>query len=149
MGYSPGLDKLLQSQITSQGATGTANAENAAQLQQKQQSGGANVLPQGANSAINAEIAAKGAASTNTNLTNEKIADYQQGLTNLEGATNAELGVASGENEVGLAGAATGSGALAVNAGNTEFQENQQTGSPAAILGNIGAGANDASAIFG
>ena len=148
-GFSPTLDKLLQSQIVNQGAVSTANATNAAALQQKQQSGGANVLPTGASQAIDAQIASAGRASTNANLTNEKIADEQQGLTNLEGATNAELGVASGENEVGLSGAATGSGALASNAGNTEFQENQQTGGPGAILGNIGAAANDASSIFG
>lgn len=138
-GYSPGLDSLLQSKIINQGATNTANAENASALQQKQASGGANVLPTGANAAINAGIEAKGQQSTAENLTNEKIADYSQGITNLGAATTGELGVASGENEVGLAGAASGAGVLGLSAAQARWQENQ-TSSPAAILGDVGAG---------
>lgn len=126
-GYSAGLDQLLQSNAIQQGSAATANATNAAALQEKQASGGANVLPTGASAQIGADIAATGAQKTAQNLTGIQEAGYQQGLSNLEGGTQAELGVAGGENETGLAEAATGSGALALNAGQAQFQENQLT----------------------
>lgn len=126
-GYSAGLDRLLSSNAIQQGAAATANAQNAAALQRKQAAGGANVMPTGADAQINADIAAKGAQSTAQALTGIKEAGFQQGLTNLSGATQAELGIASGENETGLGEAATGAGALALNAGQAQWQENQVT----------------------
>jgi hypothetical protein len=147
-GYSPGLDSLLQTQIRNNGAQGTANAENAASLQEKQAGGGNNALPTGADAAVNAQIEATGQQSTAKNLQAEKTADYAQGVTNLEGATNAELGIAGNENETGLAGGANAAGGLSSAAGQAEWQENQ-TSSAAAILGDIGAGAKDAGDIFG
>jgi hypothetical protein len=140
-GYSAGLDSLLQSQIRDNGATATANAENASALQQKQQSGGAAVLPQGSQEAVNAEIEAKGQQATATNLAGEKEAGYKQGLSNLEGATQAESAIASGENETGLASGAIGAGGLGLAGAEAQWQENQGS-SPAAILGDINAGAN-------
>jgi hypothetical protein len=139
---------MLQSQIVSNSAAGTANAQDAAALQEKQAGGGNNVLPSGADAATSAEINAKGAASENTNLQAEKTADYEQGTKNLEGMTQAELGVASGENETGLASASTGSGELGESAATAQWQEDQ-TSSPAAILGDVGSAVGDASAIFG
>jgi hypothetical protein len=147
-GYSPGLDAMLQSQIRSQGAQATSNATNAAELRQQQQSGGADVLPTGANAAVDAQIQAQGQQSTAAGLENEKIADYQQGVANLEGATKAELGIASGEDETGLANAATGAGGLGLNAAEAEWKENQAS-SVGAILGDIGAGIGDATGIAG
>jgi hypothetical protein len=138
-GYSPGLDAMLQSQIRSQGAQATANATNAAQLRQQQLSGGANVLPTGANAAVDAQIQAQGQQATATGLQNEKTADYQQGVANLEGATNAELGIAGGESDTGLASGATGAGGLGLSAAEAQWQENQTT-SPMAILGDVGQG---------
>jgi hypothetical protein len=144
-GYSSGLDSLLQSNIIQQGGAATANAENAAALQEKQAAGGANVLPTGAQAQINADIAATGAQKTAQSLAQEKEAGYQQGLSNLEGGTQAELGVASGEDETGLGSNATSAGALALNAGQAQWQENQVT-SPlnltSDILGDIGKAAS-------
>ena len=148
-GYSAGLDNLLQTQIRDTGAQGTANAEDAAALKQQQLSGGApGAGPSGASQAIDAQIEATGQQSTAKNLQAEKTADYQQGVANLEGATTAEQAIANGESDVGLAGASTGAGSLAASAGNAEWQENQ-TSSIGSILGDLGAGAQDASAIFG
>lgn len=148
-GYSPGLDSLLKSNIVNQGATATTNAENASQLQQLQKSGGApGAAAPGSQAAINAEIEAKGQQSTAQNLSNEKIAGYEQGETNLKDATSAELGVAGGQNDVGLAGASTQSGDLAASAAEAAWQENQ-TSSPAAIIGDIGAAAGDVGKIAG
>jgi hypothetical protein len=145
-GYSAGLDSLLSSNAIQQGAAATANAQNAAALQEKQASGGANVLPTGAQDQINASIAATGAQKTAQTLTGIKESGYQQGTANLEGATQAELGIAGGENETGLAEGATGAGALALNAGQAQWQENQVT-SPlnltSSFLGDIGAGVKD------
>ena len=140
-GYSAGLDSLLQTNIRNNSAQATANAENASALQQKQAGGGANVLPTGSQQAVNAEIEAKGQQSTATNLAQEKEAGYQQGITNLQGASGAELGIASGENETGLASGATGAGSLGLAGAEAQWQENQG-GSPAAILGDINAGAD-------
>jgi len=147
-GYSPGLDSMLQTQIRNNGAQATANSENASQLQERQESGGNNALPTGSQDAVNAEIEATGQQGTAANLQQEKTADYQQGLSNLEGASQAELGIAGAESETGLAGGANAAGGLSSAAGQAEWQENQ-TSSPAAILGDIGAGAKDATAIFG
>jgi hypothetical protein len=142
-GYSPGLDSMLKSNIINQGAQATTNAQNAAELQQRQASGGApGAAPQGAQEAINAEIQAKGQQATAQNLTNEQIAGYQQGEKNLQGATQAELGIASGENETGLAGATTGAGGLGLNAAQAQWQENQTT-SPMNILGDVTKGITD------
>jgi hypothetical protein len=140
-GYSAGLDSLLQTNIRNNGAQATANAENASALQQKQAGGGANVLPTGSQQAVNAEIEAKGQQSTATNLAQEKEAGYQQGITNLQGGTAAELGIASGENETGLASGATGAGSLGLTGAEAQWQENQGS-SPAAILGDINAGSD-------
>lgn len=134
-GYSPGLDSLLRSNIIQQGATATTNAENAAQLQERQASGGA-MGPTGASQAINAEIGAQGQQSTAQALAQEREAGYNQGVQNLQSGTQAELGVASGENETGLAGASTGAGNLALNSATAQWQENQSTG-PLATIGKV------------
>lgn len=136
-GYSQGLDSLLKSNIINQGATATSNAENASLLRQRQESGGAGMAPQGSQEAINALIEAKGQQSTAQNLANEKIAGYQQGETNLEGATKAELGIAGNANEVGLAGATTTAGDLGLKSAQEQWKENQG-GNIGNILGKIG-----------
>lgn len=149
-GYSAALDSLLRSNDINEAAAGTTNAMNAENLRLQQESGGANVLPSGATAQIQADIGATGAQSEAQTLANEKIAGYQQGLQNVEGATSAELGVASGENAAGTANAATNAGNLALNAGNTQWQENQAT-SPLnvakSVLGDIGTAAGDITGI--
>ncbi len=145
-GYSAGLDSMLQTNIRNNAASGNVNAQNAAALQAKQSGGGA-LAPAGETAAVNAQIDAATEAGLNQNLTAEKTADYQQGVTNLEAGSQAELGVAGGENATGMAQAATGSGQLASAAGQAQWQENQ-TSSPAAILGDIGSAAGDAAGIF-
>ena len=146
-GYSPQLDSMLKSNIINQGAQATANQINAAQLQERQASGGApGAAPPGAQEAINAEIQARGAQSTAQNLTNEQIAGYQQGVQNLQGLTGAETSIANAENEVGLAGASTNAGGLGLNFA-TESWKQGQTSSPGAILGDIGSAVGDVTSI--
>ena len=124
-GYSAGLDSMLQANVLQTSATATANAENAAALQEKQASGGANVGPTGSNEAINAEILARGQQAAATGLQQEKIAGYEQGVSNLEGATSAEEAVMKNTDPTAAANAATQAGNLALNAGKEEFSESQ------------------------
>jgi hypothetical protein len=149
-GYSPGLDNLLKANVIQTGTTATANATNAAALQQKQESGGANVLPTGANAQINAEIQAQGQQKIAQGLQQEKISGYQQGIENLEGATNAELGIAKFEDPTGEASAALGANKAEEEAGAEMWKENQ-SGGFGAILGDvtgaIGAGVGAATGI--
>lgn len=126
-GYSKGLDQLLQSQITQTGAASTANAQAAEALKEKQEAGGANILPTGASAQIRSNIASQGAKSTAQALAGEKQAGFEQGLKNLTGATQTELGIAGEENAPQLAEAGTGLGALGLSAGQAQWQENQVT----------------------
>lgn len=148
-GYSPGLDAMLQANVMDTSATATTNAENAEALQQKQASGGANVAPTGSNEAINAEILARGQQSEATGLQQEKIAGYQQGLANLEGATSAEEGIMKDTDSTAAANAVVNAGNMAEKAGVDEWTENQATGSPMAIMKDIGAGVGLATQIAG
>ena len=116
-GYSAGLDSMLQANVMQTSATATSNAENAEALQQKQASGGANVAPTGSNEAINAEILAKGQQSAASGLQQEKIAGYQQGLANLEGATSAEEGIMKDTDSTAAADAVVNAGNMAEKAG--------------------------------
>ena len=134
-GYSPGLDSLLQANAIQTGTRAETNAMNATALQEKQESGGANVMPTGANDALNAQITATGQQSIASGLQKEKIAGYSQGLANLEGGTKAELGIADATDPSKAASAATGAGGLAEQAGAEEFKENQETGGLAQFEG--------------
>jgi len=148
-GYSPQLDNLLQSNVINTGTQAGANAANAAALQQKQAAGGANVLPTGANAQINALIGSQTQQNIASGLRQEKIAGYQQGLSNLEGATNAELGVAKTEAPTEGANAALGANKAEEEAGAEIFKEAQATGPLAIASSIIGDVANGAKAITG
>lgn len=129
----------MQANVIQTAGQATTNATNAEALRQKQESGGANVLPTGANEALNAEILAKGQQSEATGLQQEKVAGYEQGVKNLEGGTQAELGIADATNPAKSAEAALGAGSLAETAGAEQFKENQETG-PMAIFSGITGG---------
>lgn len=148
-GYSPQLDALLQANVMDTGAQAETNATNAAALQEKQASGGANVAPTGADAQINADIAATGQQAIAKGLQGEKIAGYEEGLKNLEGGTDAELGIAKATDPNQSAEAATGAGSMAEKAGAEEFQENYETSSPHASLGDIAQGVGIAGGIAG
>jgi hypothetical protein len=136
-GFSAGLDNLLQSNVISTGTTAEVNAANAAALQQRQLAGGApGAAPAGAQAQINADLAATSQQQIAKGLQAEKIAGYQQGVTNLEEGTKAELGIAGAEEAPQLGQAATGAGGLALSAGEAEFQENQQT----SLMSEVGQG---------
>jgi hypothetical protein len=148
-GYSAGLDSMLQANVLQTTSQATSNAENAEALQQKQQSGGANVAPTGANAAVNAEILAKGQQAQGTGLQQEKIAGYEQGLKNLEGGTQAENDILNATDPSKAANAVVNAGNMAEKAGVDEWTENQATGSPMAIMKDIGAGVGLATQIAG
>ncbi|MBZ5695981.1 MAG: hypothetical protein LAN36_11560 [Acidobacteriia bacterium] len=146
-GYSAALDSLLQAHVQDTGAQATTNAVNAEALREKQVAGGANVMPSGASAQINAEIQARGQQAIAQGLQEEKLAGYDQGVKNLEGATQAELGIAGEENPTGLAGAAVSSGDLAERAGAEQFKENQQDSMFNKVMGGISTVAGAAKSI--
>lgn len=148
-GFSPGLDSLLQSNVISTGTQAETNAMNAEALRMKQESGGANVLPTGASEALNADITAKGQQSIASGLQNEKIAGYKQGVTNLEGATDAELGIAKGNDPNAYAGSAVSAGDMAEKAGAEMFKENQESSTFGKVMGGISSIAGAAQSIGG
>jgi len=149
-GFSAGLDNLLQSNVISTGTTAEVNAANAAALQQRQLAGGApGAAPAGAQAQINADIAATGQQQIAKGLQAEKIAGYQQGVTNLEAGTRAELGIAGAEEAPQLGQAATGAGGLALSAGEAQFNENQISSPMNIAKGVIGDVTSAAGAITG
>jgi hypothetical protein len=109
-GFSTAEDQALQSNIENQGATATQNSVAAEQLREQQQSGGAEVLPSGAQAALETQARETGAQQTAAQLGQEKIAGYKQGNENFENATKAEESVAELENPTGFAGAANNAG---------------------------------------
>lgn len=144
-GFSPGMDSLLKANIVDLGAAATTNAMAAQQLRDMQQSGGTAVLPAGASAQLEAVTRVAGMESTAQQLRQEKLAGYQAGLQALTAGTEAELGVARGEEATGLAGEATRAGQQALAAGEAEFKESQSTG----ILSRIGQVAGVAGGIIG
>lgn len=142
-GYSPELDSLLQANVLQTAGTASANAVNAAALQAKQATGGANVAPTGSQEAINAMILAKGQQAAATGLQQEKIAGYEQGIKNLEGGTEAEKAILDATNPERAAAAATSQGGLAEQAGAEQFKENQES----SLFSKVGAGIGMAGAI--
>lgn len=115
-GFSTAEDQNLISQIESGGATATENAVSAQQLREQQMSGGADVLPSGTQSAIEATQRELGAQATATNLLKEKELGYQTGRERFSEATGAEKDVASLANPTGYAGAAVEAGNAAEGA---------------------------------
>jgi hypothetical protein len=148
-GFSPQLDALLQANVMDTGAQAESNATSAAALAEKQAAGGANVAPTGADAQINADIAATGQQAIAKGLQGEKIAGYQQGLNELEGGTDAELGIAGASNPSSYSQSAVGAGDMAEKAGAEEFKENFETSSPQAIMGEISQGVGLAGQIAG
>jgi hypothetical protein len=163
-GFSPQLDQLLQANVMDTGAQGISNAVNALELQQRQLSGGAAGMPSGADAALRAQVLATGQQSIARGLQEEKIAGYAQGLKNLEGATEAELGVGKTQAELGSTAASAGAETQKTEeaAGAEMFKENQATsgfaiaknieglvGGAAGIAGGIGSMAAGGAALTG
>lgn len=146
-GYSPGLDQLLQANVMQTGSQATSNAINAATLAFRQASGGAAVGPSGAQEAITAQIQATGQQQIARGLQAEKIAGYQQGMTNLEGASAAEEDIAR---QTGAAAASSASEEQAAaggqaQAGEAIFNEEQASSG----LSKLGQVANVAGKVIG
>jgi len=105
-GFSSAEDQNLISQIESGGATATTNSVAAQQLREQQMSGGADVLPSGAQAAIEAQQREVGAQNTANNLLKEKELGYQTGRENFLNSTKAEEDIAQLSNPTSYAEAA-------------------------------------------
>lgn len=126
-GYSPALDTALRTGIVNQGTQATANAVNAQLLREQQESGGAQVLPTGANEQVEAVTEAVGQQKTAEALTQEREAGFNQGITNLEGATKGIAGAAELESPTGIASAASSAGGELNAAATEQYNQNQNS----------------------
>lgn len=138
-GFSTAEDQNLISQIESGGATATANAVSAQQLREQQMAGGADVLPSGAQSAIEATQRELGAQETATNLLKEKELGYQVGRENFAKATEAEKAVGELANPTGYAEAAT-SAAGAANQAQKQVDTMNANSLTSKLLGGLTSG---------
>lgn len=143
-GFSTAEDQNLQNEIENAGATATENSVAAQQLRDQQVSGGANVLPTGAQEA--GELAARelGSQQTASNLAQEKELGYQTGRQNFLSAAGAEEQVANLSNPIGFAGAATNAGELNLGANKQVDQMNANSLTAKLLGGAITGGANAA-----
>lgn len=144
-GYSEAENNAQRAEIQNQGTAAQANATDAEALREKQQSGGANVLPSGASDQINADINILGGQKTAQGLEAETAANYAQGRQNFENATTAESGVAGLQNPIGYAGATTNAEGQATNAIN--LVDTESSSLLDSVLGGVASGAS--SAAFG
>lgn len=115
-GFSTPEDQNLQNLIETQGALGTAHSVAAEQLRQQQLSGGAEVLPTGAQATMELQARETGAQKTAEALAQEKELGYQVGRENFLQSTGALERVAGLENPTGFANAATSAEGEALNA---------------------------------
>lgn len=134
-GFTPQEDALLKSQIETQGAQATANAQNAAQLAEKQASGGAAILPTGATEQINANLNLLGEQNTANQLTSEELAGWNFGNQRYLEAENALSGNASLISPTSYTNAATGAGAGATGAIN--LADSERSNLLSSILGGV------------
>lgn len=126
-GYSPALDTALRTDIVNQGSQATTNAINAQLLREQQEAGGAQVLPTGANAQVEAVTEALGQQKTAEALTQEREAGFNQGITNLEGATKGIAGAAELESPTGIASAANSAGSELLAGATEQYKENQNS----------------------
>lgn len=137
-GYSPALDSALKTNIFNLGTQATANAVNATQLREQQASGGAPVLPTGANAQIEATTQALGQQKTAEALNQETQAGFAQGEKNLEGATSGLKAAADLESPTGLADSAVGAGKNVNDVAQIGYQEQQNSMLKSVLGGAIG-----------
>lgn len=134
-GFTPQEDALLKSQIETQGAQSIANAQNAAELGEKQAAGGAAILPTGAQEQINANLGLVGEQNIANQLTQEQLAGWQAGEQRYQSALNALTGNASLISPTSYTQAATGAGQSATGAIN--LADSEKSNLLSSILGGV------------
>lgn len=125
-GFNPTLDAALRTNIVNQGTQATANAINAEQLRAQQESGGVG-LPSGAEKQIEAVTGVVGAQKTAQQLEEERLAGFQQGVTNLTSATSGIEKAAALESPTGIAEAANQAGGQLLAGAQEQYKENQNS----------------------
>lgn len=142
-GFSPAMDQALKAQITDQTAAATANAINAQELREKQETGGAPVLPSGAQAQLEEQAKVLGQQAKAAGIQKETVENYATGRQNFLAAQNALSGTAELMNPVAYSGEAVAGGKSAFDAANAVSQANQ-AGSFGNIVGGIVGGGLDA-----
>jgi hypothetical protein len=125
-GFTTAEDQALRTEISNNANAGIANATTAAELRNKQATGGTDVLGTGAQQELAANADILGEQSKAEQLSQEKLAGFQAGSTNYENAVKALSGVAGLQNPTAYAGATTGAGNAATGAINLADSERSQ-----------------------
>lgn len=135
-GFSDAEDKALRTQATEGTAANYRAAEAATSQALAARGGGNTFLPSGAEADIHARVA--GAAAGQESAENLGITQkgYEEGYQAFRDATATEMGVATGYNPLGYAGAATNAGSSAFNMA-TEIQKANAAASPWGTIGGI------------
>ena len=129
-GYNTQEMNTLNSSVIQNTGQQYASAKKTLQENQAAQGGGNSMLPSGVASQQAATLATAAANETQSGLTQNLQASYNQGYTNYTNALTGELSVAGQQNATGMANAATGmsnsanSEANAVQAANQEEMNN-------------------------
>lgn len=138
-GFTPEEDALLRGEISSQADQATTNAVNAQQLREKQLSGGAAVLPSGAQEQLELQARELGGQAKAQQLTGERLTGYQVGQQKYGQALSALTGEQQLISPTSYATAATGAGESATGA--VKLADSERSNLLTSILGGaIGAG---------
>ncbi len=98
--------------------------------------GGNSFLPSGAEADIHSRVAGAAAQQESAQQLGITTTGYATGRENFNNATNVEMGIASGYNPLGYAGAATNAGTSAFNSA-TEIQKANAAASPWGTIGGL------------
>lgn len=139
-GFAGAEDRALRTQATEGTAAGYRAAEKATSEALAARGGGNTFLPSGAEADIHARVAGAAAGQESEQQLGITKAGYDVGRQAFDKATGVEMGVATGYNPLGYAGAATGAGSSAFNMA-TEIQKANAAASPWGTIGGIVGGA--------
>ena len=137
-GYSPAENAALNSEAVSGNAQQFSNATRSLNEQIAAQGGGNTVLPSGANTQLQANLAAQQAATSSQEQLGITTAGYEQGRQNFLAATGGLGGVAQQLNPTSYAGQATNAGNSAFSSATTNYNEGQVPwGAIGGLLGGV------------
>jgi hypothetical protein len=135
-GFAGAEDKALRTQATEGTAVDYRAAEKATSEAMAARGGGNTFLPSGAEADIHARVAGAAAGQESSEQLGITKEGYNIGRQNFLNATGTEMGIATGYNPLGYAGAATNAGSSAFNMA-TEIQKANAAASPWGTIGGI------------
>lgn len=135
-GFGGAEDKALRTQASEGTAAQYRAAQAATSSAMAARGGGNSFLPSGVEADINSRVAGGAAAQEASQQLGITKAGYEVGRENFNNATGVEMGIASGFNPLGYAGAATSAGNSAFNMA-SEIQKANAAASPWGTIGGL------------